>query len=56
MQVPKHYQVLQHFMWHQLPIHYDNCLLMPLIFVVWEKENEDGNKKKTRNHDLDKSS
>ena len=27
---------------------------MPLIFVVWEKENDDANKKKIRNHDLEK--
>jgi len=27
---------------------------MPLILVVWEKESEDENKKKTRNHDLEK--
>jgi hypothetical protein len=26
---------------------------MPLIFVVWEKVNEDENRKKTRNHDLE---
>jgi len=28
--------------------------LTPLILVVCEKENEDENKKKTRNHDLEK--
>lgn len=28
--------------------------MMPLMFVVWEKENDVENKKKTRNHDLEK--
>jgi len=27
---------------------------MPLIFVVWEKENEEENKKKTSDHDLER--
>jgi hypothetical protein len=28
--------------------------MLPLIFVVWEKEKDDVNKKKTMNHDLER--